>query len=594
MNRKTYNQMRTMAGGKGDIKSLRPMLRYLKPYKLYAICAIIALLITSVSVLGMGKGVGYLVDKGLGQNDSGLLNTALLSLLGITVMLALGTYARFFFVTYTGERVVADIRRDIYSHILSLSPEYFERTKSGDILSCITNDTSLLQMVVGSSVSVALRNALMFFGGVLLLLHTSPKLTMIVAIVVPLVVLPIIILGKKLRLLSRESQERVSYLSSHAEESINGIKTIQAFVREGLESSVFTKLVGDSLYTATKRIRLRSMLTAIVIMFVFGAVAFVLWIGGNDVISGRMSAGELSSFVFYSIVVAGATGAISEVIGDLQRAAGASERILDLLDTDSAVKDSEETIPMHQNVKGDIEFNNVEFVYPANINKIALNGFNLDIKSGETIALVGPSGAGKSTIFQLLLRFYEIKSGSITIDGNDIRKYRLRDLRNLFGLVPQDPVIFSGTAYENILFGNPDASAEQVREAARAASAFGFINKLPEGFDTFLGEKGVRLSGGERQRIAIARVFLKNPQIVLLDEATSALDAENEQNVKEAFEKLMENRTTIVIAHRLSTVKKADRIVVIDNGMIQETGSHNELIAKNGLYARLVEMQFES
>lgn len=588
------NKILVEENNKAEVVKLRPLLAYLLPYKKYVVFACIALFVTSTSVLGLGKGIGYLVDKGLGANNPDILNSALLILLCITALLAVGTYARFYFITYTGERVVADVRRDIYKHILSLSPEFFEKSKAGDVLSRITTDTTLLQMVVGSSLSIALRNIIMLFGGIILLLHTSLKLTAIVFVVVPLVVAPIIILGKKLRVLSRESQEKVSLISSHAEESVNGIKTIQAFVREGLENQNFSGVVDESLASATARIKVRSFLTAIVIMFVFGAIGFVLWVGGNDVLQGKMTAGELSSFIFYAIVVAGTTGAISEVIGDLQRAAGASERIMELLQTRSNVGDSENAIDLPNDLKGSIEFKDVTFKYPAQKDKKSLNDFSLKIEPGETVAIVGPSGAGKSTVFQLLLRFYEAETGSVKIGGVDIADVKLRELRSVFGLVAQDTVIFSGTAYDNILFGNPSASKEQVEDAARAASALGFIERLPDGFASFLGEKGVRLSGGERQRIAIARVFLKNPKILLLDEATSALDTKNEQQVQKSFEKLMEGRTTIVIAHRLSTVQKADRIVVIDNGSVQEIGSHKELMKKKGLYSKLVEMQFEA
>jgi ATP-binding cassette subfamily B protein len=577
---------------KADLKKLRPVRKYLMPYKFYIIGAFIALLITSSSVLGLGKGLGYLIDEGLGGNNPQLLNTALIVMMVITTLLAIGTYARFFFITYTGEKVISDIRRDIYSHILSLSPEYFEKTKSGEIISTINADCSLIQSIVGSSLSIALRNSIMLIGGAGLLIHTSPKLAAIVAIVIPMVLFPIIFLGKKLRKASRAYQEQIGHISAHSEETIMGIKTIQAFVNEKHESDLFDKTLKQTLKAAYTRIRLRSLLTAIVIMFVFGAVGFVLWIGGKDVLSGRISPGDLSSFIFYSVLVAGSTGALSEVIGDLQRAAGAAERIFDLLKTQPSIKNCVAPKKLSDKTKGIIKFDNVTFSYPSKPEIATLKNFSLDIKEGETIAIVGHSGAGKSTIFNLLLRFYNTSFGEILIDGTKINDIDLSSLRSIFGLVPQDTVIFSASAYDNILFGKPSASEQEVKDAAAHAAAMDFIKELPNGFDSHLGEKGVRLSGGEKQRIAIARMFLKNPKILLLDEATSALDIENEQIVQSAFESLMEERTTLVIAHRLSTVQNADKIIVLDKGEVVETGNHKKLMSKKGVYAKLVTMQF--
>lgn len=578
---------------KGEITKLTGLASYLTPYKKYIVGAIIALTVTSSSVLALGKGVGYLVDEGLGGHNPKLLDAALLVLLLVTAMLAVGTFARFYFVTYVGERVVADIRRDIYRHIIHLSPEFFETTKSGDILSRMTTDTTLLQVVISSSLSVALRNMLMLVGGMVLLFITSPKLTGVVLVVVPMVVIPIVFLGRKLRKLSRKSQEKVSDLTSHAEESISGIKAIQAFVREDMECSYFQGFINDALKAALARIRIRAMLTALVIMFVFGSIGFVLWIGGHDVLSGKMSAGKLSSFIFYSLVVAGATGAISEVIGDLQRAAGAAERLMELLNVRSSVADPAVSTSLPEKVAGNIVFDNVTFTYPTQPGHASLKNFSLKVAAGQTIALVGPSGAGKSTVFQLLLRFYDTAHGNITIDGVNIRHIKLKELRNVFGLVPQEPIIFSGTAYDNILLGRPGASKKEVEAAAEAAAATEFIQELPKGWHSFLGEKGVRLSGGQKQRIAIARAFLKNPAILLLDEATSALDAANEKTVQKAFKRLMENRTTIVIAHRLSTIQNADRIIVLDGGMMIEEGSHKSLIKEKGIYAKLAKLQFD-
>lgn len=593
MNMNLQQARRTEIPADVKLGNLKALPAYLLPYKIHLIGALIAILVTSSSVLGLGKGLGYLVDKGLGNGGNpALLNSALIILIVITIVLALGTYARFFLVTYVGESVVAKMRKEIYERIVTLSPEFFETARSGDILSRITSDTSILQVVVGSSLSIALRNTMMFIGGMALLIHTSPKLSMVVMLVVPLVLVPIIFLGRKLRKLSRVSQEKIGIVSSHAEETITGIKTIQAYVRENLEILQFNKLANDALSIAVERIRLRSMLTAVVIMFVFGSIGFVLWIGGQDVVSGKMSAGDLSSFIFYSVVVAGATGAISEVFGDLQRASGAMERIIEILSMSSTIANPAAPIKLQTNSKGDISFSNITFNYPNHPEKPSLHNLNLSIKAGETLALVGPSGAGKSTIFQLIFRFYDSQFGEITIDGVNIKNIALPELRGLFGLVPQDPLIFSGTAYENIAIGNPNASREDIIQAAKSAAAWEFIEKLPNGLDSFLGEKGVRLSGGEKQRIAIARAFLKDPKILLLDEATSALDSQNEFMVQEALKKLMQGRTTLIIAHRFSTVQEADRIVVLESGTIKEEGTHKELLKKKGLYAKLANVGF--
>jgi len=591
----TLQQARRMEAPKGvKLGNLKALFQYIAPYKLHLLGAIFALLVTSFSVLGLGKGLGYLIDKGLGQGGNpGVLNTALFILIAITIMLAIGTFARFFLVTYVGERVVEKMRNQIYERIISLSPEYFETSKSGDILSRITNDTSLLQVVVGSSLSVALRNTVMLIGGMALLIHTSSKLSLIVAFVVPLVLAPIIILGRRLRKLSRATQEKIGTLSAHAEETITGIKTIQAYVRETLEVSNFHKLTKDACDVSVERIRLRSFLTAIVIMFVFGSIGFVLWVGGHDVVSGKMSAGALSSFIFYSVVVAGATGAISEVFGDLQRASGAMERIMELLAIKSKIESPALPTPLPKDCIGEISFKDVTFSYPNHPEKPSLHNVNLNIKPGETLAVVGPSGAGKSTIFQLLFRFYDASLGEVMIDGINVKNLALTDLRGLFGLVPQDPAIFSGTAFENIAIGNPNATFDDVVQAAKSAAALEFIELLPQGFNSFLGEKGVRLSGGEKQRIAIARAFLKDPKILLLDEATSALDTNNEALVQGALKNLMKGRTTLIIAHRFSTVQEADRIIVLENGTIVEQGTNEQLMKNNGLYAKLANVGFE-
>lgn len=562
--------------------------KYLKPYWLHIIAATIALAITASSVLALGKGLGYLIDKGFAAGgDPKLLNIALISLILIVIVLAFGTFTRFFLVSYVGEKAIAAIRTEIYNHIINLSAEFYETAKSGDILSRIISDTSLLQVIIGSSFSVALRNTIMLIGGTILLFHTSLKLSLIVAVVVPLVVLPIILLGRKLRRLSKATQEKIGEISAHAEETINGIKTIQAYSRQQLEVGIFSKITEQALNVAVRRIFLRAFLTALVILFVFGSIAFVLWIGGSDVVNGKMSAGQLSSFIFYSVLVASAFGAITEVFGDLQRASGAMERIKDILNTMSNVVEAKNPTQLPEKSKHEIIFKDVSFAYPGQVNNLSLKDFNFTISSGETIAIVGPSGAGKSTIFQLLLRFYDVTKGTISVDNIDIKSLQLIELRNLFAIVPQDTQIFSGSAYDNIAIGKEGATFEEVVAAAKNAAAYDFIIKLPNGFDTFLGEKGVRLSGGEKQRIAIARAFLRDPKFLLLDEATSALDNQNEALVQLALKRLMQNRGTIIIAHRLSTVSEADRIIVLENGKVVESGTHEELSKIKGSYHKM-------
>lgn len=578
---------------KGDIKHLSRLLSYLSPYRKSLLAASFALIITSFSVLGLGKGLGYLVDKGFGSHNPMLLNEALGLLLGITLILAAGTYARFYFITYIGERVIADIRKDIYAHLLTLSAEFFETAKTGDILSRITTDTTLLQIVIGSSLSVALRNILLLLGGIILLILTSPKLAGYVTFIVPVVVIPIITIGRKVRLYSRQSQDKVAALSSHAEESLNGIKTIQAFGRENYEEKLFSAHVTEAFIMAMYRVRMRALLTAIVIIAVFGAIASVLWIGGRDVLMGTMSAGALSSFMFYAILVASAIGAISEVIGDLQRAAGATERIFELLHTTPTVQGPTTPLTLPATIQGSLAFSHISFSYPTRPQHPALQDICLTIQPGEHIALVGPSGSGKSTLFQLLLRFYDAQSGHILLDGMDIRCLPLASLRAYFGLVPQDPVIFSDTVMNNIRFALPEASEKEVIDASTAAAAMEFIEHLPQGMHTSLGEKGVRLSGGQKQRIAIARALLKKPRILLLDEATSSLDTENEKKVQHALETLMRGRTTLVIAHRLSTVQKAHHIVVMHKGKIEAIGTHTHLLETNPTYKKLARSQFD-
>ena len=577
-----------------DLRKLGGLVAFVRPYRSAVIGAVVALTVSASTVLVMGIGLRRLVDHGFRSGDAALLDHAFVILFGIIILLALATFGRYFIVSWLGERVVADIREVVFTRVVSLSPAYFEITKTGEILSRLTTDTTVIQVVIGATASAALRNLLLLLGGTILLIVNAPWLAGMVFMIVPVVVVPIVVLGRLVRQLSRTSQDRVAEVSAHVEESLNAVQTIQAFGHETMERRRFAAQVERAFAVAVRRIRARALLTALVILSVFGAVATVLWIGGHEVMSGVITPGELSAFVFYAVVVAASVGALSEVLGDLQRAAGAAERLAELLSVEPEIKAPAEPVDLPDPPIGRVAFENVTFHYPSRPDSCTLADFSLKVDPGQTVALVGPSGAGKSTVFKLLLRFYDPRSGRILIDGVPVPEAAPGAVRARIGLVPQDPVLFSADAWENIRYGRPNASDDEVRAAADAAAASEFLGRLPDGFASFLGEKGARLSAGQRQRIAIARSLLRNPPILLLDEATSALDAEREQAVQAALETLMAGRTTIVIAHRLATVLRADRIVVMDEGAVVATGTHAELIAQGGLYARLAALQFDA
>jgi ATP-binding cassette subfamily B protein len=540
-----------------------------------------------------------MIDAGFSaQSQQGLADA--LSLFGaIIFFMSIGAYFRFYMVSWIGERVVADIRIQLYRHLVSLTPSFFEDNLAGEIQSRVTTDTTILQTVIGSSFSMALRNSLTFIGGLILMFISNPKLTLVVLLVVPLIVFPLIFIGRKVKRLSRESQNKVALVGAWAGESLQNIKVVQAFTRENMVTKQFSSAAEGAFQVALTRIRYRAVLITLVMMLVMGSVAGMLYVGGSDVLAGKLSAGGLSAFVFYSIMVAGALAAVTEVYGEVQRAAGAVERIRELLDTEPEIRSVSASAGKLDSISEEIDqntvllnFQNVVYVYPSRPKQRAINDLNLAIKAGERIALVGPSGAGKSTLFDLLLRFRDPQSGSIEYKGQPLTAFDLQTLRSQYALVPQQPVLFSTNVIENLRYGLPEASEQEVIAAAKAANAHEFIEQLPEGYNSFLGEQGVKLSGGQKQRLAIARAILRDPKVLLLDEATSALDAQSEYHVQQALDVLMKDRTTLIIAHRLATVAHVDRIAVFDHGCLVDIGTHEKLLQSSPLYKRLAELQF--
>ena len=566
------------------------MARFIAPYRFKIAVALLALVVAAGCVLALGQGLKHVVDNGFGSANPALLNGALAAMIGVAALLSAATFVRFYLMMSIGERVVTDLRRTVFNHILSLEPGYFEATRTGEVISRLTNDTTLLQQVIGYGLSMFVRNLLMMLGAAVMMFVVSWKLAACVLLGIPATLIPILFLGRRVRRLSRDNQDRVADVSSYVDEAVHEIRTVQAYAHEDADRTAFAAHAEAAYRSGVSRIGQKATLIALVMLIAFCSVGVILWVGGHDVFAGRLSAGELSAFVFYAFVVATGAGTISEVWGELQRAAGATERLMEILDTQPAI--GAPALPAPRPVHTEIAFDGVGFAYPARPGSLALERFSLRLSQGERVALVGPSGAGKTTVLALLLRFYDPQTGAVRIGGTDLRDYHPSALRRLIAVVPQDPVIFAASVLNNVRYGRPEASREEAGRACEQAFALEFIHRLPQGMDTVLGERGVTLSGGQRQRLSIARALLADRPILLLDEATSSLDAASERMVQQALEALERGRTTLVIAHRLATVQHADRIVVLERGRIVAQGTHAELIGQGGLYASLAALQF--
>jgi len=578
-------------GGR-DMAQFKRLARFLRPYRLRIAGALAALLVAAACVLALGQGLRYVIDAGFASADAQILDAALAAVLALSVLLSVATFARYYLMMTTGERVIADLRRAVFDRILGFAPGYFDTVRTGEVISRLTNDTTVLQAIIGYGFSLAVRNTLLLAGALGMLLATNLKLTLLVLAGAPLIVLPVMAIGRRVRRTSRSSQDRVADVSAFVDEALHEIRTVQAYVHEEETRRGFAERVEEAYGVAVRTLGQRALLIGLVMLVVFGGVGVILWIGGHDVLAGRLSAGDLSAFIFYCAVAASAVAAVSEVVGDLQRAAGATERLVELLDTEPDITAPAQPAMLPAPEAAQVQFASVTFAYPARPQHPALERFNLLLAPGERVALVGPSGAGKSSVLSLLLRFYDPQSGAIRIGGADIRGLDPRVLRGAIAVVPQEPVIFAASVLENLRYGRPDASLDEATRACEQAFALEFIERLPQKFDTPLGERGVTLSGGQRQRLSIARALLADRPILLLDEATSSLDAASERMVQQALEALERGRTTLVIAHRFATVQHADRIVVMDRGTIVAQGTHAELMREGGLYASLAELQF--